>query len=505
MKTQINEAKIWTRTAEKGGTTDCTKDVILPDLYGDLGKILWYTGSLYPESVSLENGKAVYEGRLNCTILFLDEDGKSACMKSTLDYSGQLPVEGDSSSLRVLSLPTLDQLSIKAINPRKLGIRAKISPGIHYFRAVDPTPACPDFLGGRDDPTLKCQTATVGQMVPLSLWESDISFSEDIPLEKTMPSVDEILHATAKIRTVSTRVGDQLLEFKGEALVSVSYLGDDGTVVFWEKSLSISQICSAPGIDASAEMLAVGYVGSIECSPAEDMSGTNRILAIDLSYGIAAVGGCPSETEYVTDLFSTRYLSDNLYSDYACPAAPRLLTRTVNSRSILTEGGTLERPAIYGSVSVQSVSYREEDTLVKGTVTVTVVGVREDGQLGSTQVSDGFECTLPPCSELMAEASIGNFTLRSEDARVAVIYDVRVSALAWDGRRITAVCDVRSTESDRIVAARPLTIYYPAPGESLWQIAKRYRISPEGLDAANRGRETGDAMIIPRRPKVSES
>ncbi|MGM9681640.1 MAG: SPOCS domain-containing protein [Eubacteriales bacterium] len=502
MKDQMSEKEIWTGGSEKASGIDCTKDVILPDLYRDMKKILWYTGSLHPESVYMDNAKASYEGTLSCTVLFLDEEDQVRCMKASLDYSGSVPVEGSGAKCRILSLPVLESLSIKALNPRKLGVRGKISPGIRCFTAADSEPKYPDFFGNEELDCIESQYATLKQMVPTAVWERELTVIEDLALEKNLPSVEEVLSCTASVETVSVRAGDGVLEFKGEAHIEFAYLADDGQIVFRSRTLPVEQMCQAEGVDGSSEVLAAAYVKSAECSPAEDMSGQYRILGLDLTYEICGICTTPVETRYVTDLYSTGYLSENRMASYNCATDQRTLSQTFSRKITVPCEDKGSPAAVYGSAVMGSAQVREEDTGVRMTANLTVMLCDADGKLSAVPVIDSFDGSLPPCKELMGTATVQNPSVKQEGDSLILTYDVKLSLLCWDTARITAVSEVRTTESDRIVSARPLTVYYPAPGENLWQIAKRYRISRASLDAANRGREQGQAMIIPRRIKA---
>lgn len=502
MKNQMSEKEIWTGGSEKAGGIECTKDVILPDLYRDMKKILWYTGSLHPESVYMDNGKASYEGTLACTVLFLDEEDQVRCMKTSLDYSGAVSVDGAGAQTRILSLPVLESLSIKALNPRKLGVRGKISPGIRCFTAVDSEPDYPDFFGNEDLACIESQYATLKQMVPTGVWERELTVSEDLALEKNFPSIEEILSCVASVDTVSVRAGDGVLEFKGEARIEFAYLADDGQIIFQSRTLPVEQICQAEDIDGSSEVLAVAYVKSAECTPAEDMSGQYRILGLDLTYEICGICGTPMEIRYVTDLFSTSYLSENRTANYNAATDQRTLSQTFSRKVSVPCEDKGSPAAVYGSATMGSAQYREEDTGVRMTANLTVMLCDGEGKLTAVPVSDSFDGSLSPCKEMMGTATIQNPVAKLEGGSLTVTYDVKLSLLCWESARITAVSEVHSTESDRIVNARPLTVYYPASGENLWQIAKRYRISRSSLDAANRGREQGQAMIIPRRVKA---
>ena len=130
---------------------------------------------------------------------------------------------------------------------------------------------------------------------------------------------------------------------------------------------------------------------------------------------------------------------------------------------------------------------------------LTALVRKEDGTVTSVGILDGFDVRIPDCREQLANIVICKTEAGTTDGNLYINYEAKLSLLCWDDMQIEAVGKVRAGEADRIVQGRPLTVYYPAPGETLWQIAKRYSVTEQTLEAANHTRENGDALIIPRR------
>lgn len=503
MKNQQSEREIRVRSSEKPGSgCDCSKDVILPDTYRDLKKILWFGGELHPEQVYMEGNKAMYEGTLNCSLLFTDEEDKVRCLTLPLEYKGSCPVDGEGDRVTPISIPVLENLSVKALNPRKLGIKAKITPGIKCWSAASPDPTFPDFFTEEDLDRVESQTAILRYLSPRTLWERDVTLSEDFVLEKNQPSIDEILLCRPTVLTTSVRAGDGSVEYKGEAVCEIAYLADDGQIVFCKKTIPISRILDAPGTAGDSSLIARAYVDSAECSPTEDMNGQYRILSVDLSLDVCLICANVAESEYVTDLYSTAFVTENQYSSLT-PSAPPRMHDEVISRKIPLEAAmaAVDPVAVYGSARLGPAGAKEDFMGQNVGLNLCLLYRDDSGQLQSENISESFELPIPATSERFGNVCLQSAAVKTDGGVPTVNCEIRISLICFDPQPISAVGAVKGSESDRIVGARPLTVYYPTPGESLWQIAKRYRISRATLEAANRGREPGASMIIPRRQK----
>lgn len=503
MKNQQSEREIRIRSSEKPGSgCDCSKDVILPDTYRDLKKILWFGGELHPEQVYMEGNKAMYEGVLNCSLLFVDEEDKVRSLTLPLEYKGSCPTDGEGDRITPIAIPVLENLSVKALNPRKLGIKAKITPGIKCWSAAASDPAFPDFFTEEDLDRVESQTSTLRYMSPRTIWERDVSLSEDFVLEKNQPSVDEILLCRPTVQTASVRAGDGSVEYKGEAVCEIVYLADDGQIVFCKKTIPISRILDAPGAAGDSSLIAKVYVDSAECSPTEDMNGQYRILSLDLSLDICLICANVAESEYVTDLYSTAYVTENQYSSLAPSSPPRMHDEVISRKITLESPAAAADPvAVYGSARLGTASPKEDSVGQNVVLNLCVLYRDDSGQIQSENLSESFELPIPATSERFGSVCLQSANVKTDGGAPAVACELRISLICFDQQPISAVGQVKGSQSDRITSARPLTVYYPAPGESLWQIAKRYQISRAALEAANRGREPGASMIIPRRQR----
>ena len=137
------------RSVQNAGC-DLQKDMILPDTYGDMKKILATTVKLSPHADSIESDGVSYSGVLSVTVMFLTEDGEVASLPVECDYEGRVPMPFGEGTVRVASFPSVENPQSRLVNPRKIGIRARIRPNLYVWEDFDTALGYPDSVSDED-------------------------------------------------------------------------------------------------------------------------------------------------------------------------------------------------------------------------------------------------------------------------------------------------------------------------------------------------------------------
>lgn len=500
MKKPVLDKQIWTRGSERGNVgCECTKDVILPDMYNDIKRILRSDVSLRPGNTSVDNSKFSWDATLFCSILFVDENDEIKNVDVIIDCSGGCQLDQDNSRISFVALPYLESFSVKAVNPRKLGVRARVGVNMKSWAGQLPDPELPDFFNEDDRLSVETRKCECRHMVMVCAEERDVTVNEDIILDKLLPSVGEMLSCSVTIGPLDLRSGEDAVAYSGEAKVGLVYLSDEKKLTVTERKVNISGTVDAQGVSPDAVLLATAFVGKHECQTSEDMSGQNRIVSVDFCYDVFVSAACPVSADYVTDLYSTDFRTENNLQIYKCSTEAKNEELSVKRNCSSPFDGSGEILSVSAVSAVTSFARKDDGVYAFVSSALTALVRKEDGTVTSVGILDGFDIRIPDCREQLANIVICKTESGTAEGNLYINYEAKLSLLCWDDMQIEAVGKVRAGEADRIVQGRPLTVYYPAPGETLWQIAKRYSVTEQTLEAANHTRENGDALIIPRR------
>lgn len=490
--------EIWIYGNEKStGECLCEKDVILPDLYNDIKKILWYKGSICPQETLSEDGRILWDGKLSCTVLFLDEKDCTCSLSFILDYHGISLVE-TGNEVRAVSVPNLDSLQVKALNPRKMGVRAKISGNVKIFLSESTDPQLPEAFRDQSSAGVETATETAECSYLSAFWDRDFTLSEDIALEKTSSEINQILASDLDIQVVSIRAGEGSAEVTCEVNLNLLYQTETEELASFSKKITVSKTIETPGTHSDTRYLTAVYPEKCSYTPVEDMTGQNKIVSVDLSFTVCLCCGLVQSFDHVTDLYSIYYESENQMTDYRVSLPPTLEEVTV-SRKIGVENGKGDLLAASGVGFVQSVGRKEDGLYAFLECTVSALFDGEESNVIGCTLSDRFEWNLPDRTETLCRVSITNFSQGVENGEKILRYDVKLLFLCWNTETIHTLHTVRLLSENPICDSRPLILYFPTSGESEWQIAKKYKVSRESLKKINSSGNGGTACLIPAR------
>lgn len=502
MKNVKNTSEILVRGNEKGHCTcDGTRDVILPDHYGDIKKILRATGIVSSSRANTDRSGVGFECRLSVTVLFIDESDIVRTFDTSLDIIGNCPLDLPSQELTLISTAQLESVSVKAVNPRKLGIKASVGFDFKIWDTLETLPQMPPFFDSGILASVEKQSAPCLYTSLTELCDHGVHVSRELELDKNMLSIGEILSFSLTPEKVDLSCGDRSIACSTELAAELIYLSDDRQICCMQKKIPISATIDSDKIISETAALGVCSVLSHECRPIEDMTGQYRAILVDLKCGISVYAATIAEAEYVTDIYSTdfRTACERQKVKYSSPATLEKVSMRRQISSPIDADGVAEILSVKGSSAVTSFVDKDDGRYCYVTSTVTALVKHADGTVSSVGIPDGFEMRLPKCGEELCVALFELDDADISDGDLSVSYSVELSLLCWENLSIDVVCKLQACETDRIVQGRPLTVYYPAPGETLWQVAKRYSIASDLLEAANRGRDVGEALIIPRR------
>lgn len=503
-----NSGVILSRGSERGRCLcEAARDVILPDLYGDIKKILRATASLGPMNIGVERSRVAYDGALVCTVLFIDETNIPRSFDVRLDLSGSTPTDDGIDERNVAYTASVESVSVKAVNPRKLGVRVTVGVDMKLWNSVDVEPTMPDCFDAESIGSVERRSQECVYSCLCDLSERDLHIRREMSVPKHLPSIGEIVSFDVAPEPMSVHVENGNVECSCVLDAELLYTADDGSVNIISEKLPINSTIEADGIEQGAPAIGHCLVSERECTTVEDMTGQRRSVSIDVKYALSATVARSFSTDYTTDIYSTDFYteSDRQRVKYSSSATAEQLSVTRRISSVVEKGTDACIMSVSGSCTLASTSDREDGRYGYVSSTITVLLKGSDGGLFSIGIPDSFEVKLPMHDEQLGNLS---FKLVSDDVRedsIDLSYEVELSLICLDNNNVEIVSALRAGESDRIVQGRPLTVYFPSAGETLWQVAKRYSIAAEVLESANHGRDVGEALIIPRRRALVRS
>ena len=516
---------ILVKTFEDTAHNEISAEYNLPDYLPDINRLLKVSAKITESSHFLSGDVLEYDGKMKCTLLYATGDGNLKSADFEREFSGNMSVSGTSGDCDIRFDADIETVSCRLLNPRKLTAKIKLAlEGAVYCHVVT-TPNIVGKLSAADERALQYCTHTAVGVEMRQAQELATPISEDLELDASLPSIDEIIAVETEPYITEFRTSDSNIAYKGEIVTEILYRVVPEENESTEKSvmkfasfssrIPISGEIPAENLGEHPVIRASVQIGSMEYRPQQNAFGENRTAELDFDYSVYLDIFCNAETEITTDMYSTEYESDceeeNLSYETALCAKSFNFSADGNAER---EDTDFDRIVMTTATAVIEKTEKQGNKLVfTGTANVSAVLTNGEGiylsrnfQLpvkGETEAPrSAFACAID------ARACVLSAAARLDGDRIQTNLEILVSYTATEQHTEPRVRQI-SVYKDRPARnekAPSLTLCYPSFGETLWDIAKKYSTTVSELMAANgiSAENMPGVLVIPRRVGTGE-
>ena len=486
MDQQVNTCPVFMQTTLLDQTAEnpFDLDIHLPEYYPDVQRILRCTVRPNLQSVAVSGDRVSAEGSGTLRMVYASEDKTIASFEQSVPISRTVHSTVDLSGAVVAADARTDFVNCRASGQRRVGVHGVISVRVRAFGRESQ----PIVVGTASD-TLQMKTESVRTLSLTGMGERVFAMSEVVELGSEDPSVDKILRAQAALRVDSTKAVKDKLLVKGEASVEWTYLPVDGdTPQRIRHSLPISQILETAGVSEDDAQDVTLSVQELLIAPKPDGSGENRLVDVALRIRAHVRTGALVEADAVTDVYATSGEIQTVWAD------TELVTPTETIRDTMTVRQTVELPGAdvsrildVGADAVTAETRCTEDGVEAAcTASLAVLYTDADGEPAVCETGVDFlysrRCASPGVGnrcEMQVQIASCKASAADGGAEVQIEAVVSGTVCAVETRRLLRSVRLLDTQDDGANAA--LTIYFADPGESVWDIARRYRTTTEAI------------------------
>ncbi len=500
---KMTQMPLWRRSDEKLQIhAECTKDFILPDSYPDIRKILYTAGTLCPGRCFAENGKLSCGGNLICKVLFSDENDEIHTVQFTMEYNGQTPIKDQAGEAAVTSDEVLQNVSARALNPRKLNLKGKIEVIPRIFYEIEAGPSISEDLP-EDSLEKRCKVIPFWKLSQVR--EQSLEASEDLSLPGDAP-VQEVIFANLNMGTASCEAVQGSIRFSGEATLELFYRSPDGGLHFTELPIPFHSSIDAD-VSSDAFCMVSLTPEQLSCVPSEDATGEAHGVELDFSYSVTAWIAVKAESSQVTDCYSVNCPTKLKEGRATVIQSFRKAQKQQRRMMSCPADGMKKCLKTFAKVYADSVEKNEGRMILHCMAEVTVLGTDENGKPMTLTLMEAFPWEIEEGDEVSVcfSASADPMT-EAEEIKAALTVNAEI--FLWQNGELNFVTDILPDLDQKCVSRSAVTLCYPLPGESIWDIAKRYRVPQSVLLAANTIGEGAlpQVLLIPgeRKPVFSK-
>ncbi len=472
-----------------------TQEMIVPDSMPDVGRILLVSGTALLRSKEATDGRVSAGGIVNLQLLYLPEDGgRPRRLEAALPFTAAAEGADIRGGDRIIACVSLCGADARAVNPRKLVLRAEIQTRIQVYGKQQLCFSYPEEKPEQVELLLEERELELVTDVQ----EKTFVIADEFPLPAGKPALEEVLQASAVLQAGECKaVGTKLL-FKGEVQIDLLYTAqEDGAVCRAEFSTGFSQV---------VEMAESGEMRSFDVTlmltglylEAVDGEDGSRRLQAELHAVAQATAQEKKQIAYIADAYCPHWEMESGYSSLTLTCAALRQRRSETGKAVLQ---TPTVPARVLETQLRPGRCRREEGKLLLSISAAIIYLGEDGSLAG--VAGRFElASEDPGTARCVGAQLGEATVSIGETG----FELRIPyTLELEERQPVEIQAVKSMDiqEDRPkdMTQQPSVILIRAGQESMWSLAKRFSSSCSLICAAN-GIETlpekGTVLLIPR-------
>lgn len=489
--------KVW----ESAFTREETMEAVVSDVLPDIGGIVDVSGVACLRSKEARQGECGLTATVYASIVYRPEgERRMRKLEVTLPVSAAADAGGVDESCGLVVRLNLCSIDARAVNPRKVLLRAELAVKMSAFREgeLSLSGALEDAKGCK----VNVKEGAAEFTAAVAVQEKTFVLTDEYSLPASRPPMAELVAKRAELSLEDVKsVGNKLI-FKGTALLTLLYVdAGESELQSADFSTSFSQIIEMErpmdGLHADLSMALTGIY-------LDQLGPESRQISAELHVVAQAVSAEDMRFGFVEDA----YCNEHPLSLTRDTMELRVEGQPVSLRETLREQLETQSPAreaitayaLPGPVSAEGGELRCD-------VIVRVLYRAEDGSVGSAGGRYTVKTSVPleegakltgcavACTETYAAPGSGGLELRALlDFTASVARDLRIEPVSAMEVDMEAPCPALNRPSITVLPARQQY--------SVWDLAKKYGSTPELIRDANDLAEGdsvgGKLLLIPR-------
>ncbi len=492
-KESINTAEV---LCTKYNQTLVESDIIVPDVKPDIAKILDVNGTVSMTQKNIQQDKAYIQGTVKITVLYLpdgDVVGRVKSLTATQDFNHTIDARGAEPDMDLYAEAEAESFDYSLINSRKLNLRCVLGIGAKISKPSRLAVAA--SVDGDQPIEVKCEKLRV--MNTAAYANNQIVLREQLDLPAGKPAIGELLKITACPVSMELRMMEKKAVAKGQVNFSTLYSADDdkGSIQFMEHTIPFTEILDVDGAIDDMEGDVEYTVKDLFYDIKEDNDGEPRILSVELILEAAVRGNEVMEIAAISDAYALK--GDAELNKKRFPIE-QLIDNSTGQIPIKDSAHTPPMlPPIMQLCNLSAVPKIDRVTVEDDTITVH--GVIDSNILYMTADENTPMCSFKHSTEFSKEFQMpgadrntvcdtkvmldhAGYTLTNGGIDLRFVLDISIKAVKTGD--VELVDNITLTETEQ-PAESCIILYFVQQGDTLWDIAKRYRTTVEQLKKEN--------------------
>lgn len=475
--------------------TESGADYTLPDYLGDVRKILFTECALRQAGHFSDDSGDEFSGIVVYDIVYLDAENKPTRASFTSDF--ELKLKGEENRERTICTPVISTYSIRLNGPRRISARANISASLRCIVYDEIVQTGTAFEEG--ERRLQSKEACLNLRCAVASVKVEREFAEKLSwVEGAIADEVEVIYSTATAEVEKACAGEGEVKLSGELKLSALISSAGAPLYLAEKSVPFEVNVPMEGELEEMKFIPIAEVVSVTSSVNAEEAGAE--VAVCAIVEFSAVGEFNSKRKISEDVFLAYGHAENTYRDYRYTELYDCVSTSVsNSTEIgldkLTQEKIRDIPYLSAVAKVENSSLTDGDVKLSGELRVVGVAsvIDDDGGVSYTGLKFSIpfdvdtKCSVTGSDGVRVEHSVEvnsiSALVDTDSAKISYMLGVCAVCSGSVLKKVVQSSDVAegAVESEE----KSITVYYPTDGDTLFGVAKKFRVPVYKIAAAN--------------------
>ena len=463
-------------------------DVIVPDVKPDILKVLQISAIPNVTGCETKTGRVSVSGTIIYNILYLadDEEKSVKAITSSCEFSNVFRDDTIAENMLTFADVDLKDVSCNIANCRKLTMKAVLSMSLQVYSCYDI-----DLISDIEGACTKTEKLLSAKICAHA--QSTSTLEDNFSIGEGRAPIEEILKTAGTISGTEIKIIDDKAVIKGNLRVTILYK-TKSKIEYAQTEVPFAHIVEADGIREDMDTEYCVKLCSIDASAAHSPNG--ELCTIDFFAGLffRVIARSTYEAKCVTDAFLPHGNLNCSNAHISVENIESMEHRTAEIREKIILPDSLPPISSVCMVSVrpfiENCSPGSDALRISGYAEVCLLYLSSDENspvysyktnVDFSSAFDATDCMITPVSDCRLRNS--DYTISSDNCiEVRATVEISVECV----KSVGADTVISVEEGEYIPAARPsIIISCIAQGQSLWDIAKEYSITPESILSAN--------------------
>lgn len=458
---------------------EVTGDIIVPDIKPDIVSIINTNANSYIYKEEVTTGKVRFDGNIDTYVIYLAENGETRSIQTSLNFSESIQETDVQENLKIKENVTIEKIEAKVLNERKISITANMKILAEAYEKVELE--IPSNLETDKDTQIQKETLKIKSIVGANTVRTSIK--EDVSAGENV-QIAEILKTDVQITNIENKISYNKVLAKADSNVKIIYLTEDGKIGGMESKIPVMSFIDIDKV-TDKHICSTSYNIRNMLFKTNVNNGSSNTVNCQIDFEVASEVYEAKTIDVIQDMYGIKNNIEFTKKEIEVELIAMAREETVN----LTERIRLEDILnIYDlNLSPRVVSINKSGKMYNYECELEVDVYYEADNRNGMNVKN---FTLPFMmkfeeneNEIEFNISKKLYTIREEN----VDLDIQILAKQSNQNMKTiSIIENIETKGQETSDDYKMFMYFVKQGDTIWKIAKRFRVSMQDIINLNK-------------------